>query len=656
MYRPTYSTAATPEFRSCNKRLVLVIGCGLMFFLAGFARGGSATWDLNPGSGDWNTSANWTPTGVPNGPADIASFGLSNTTNVSISANTEVDSIIFSSAATNPYTITANPGLTLTVGGSGITNNSGVTQNFVTMVSGFSLGRISFTNNATAGSLTRFTNNGSALQNQNFPGGVTDFLGSASAAYGTFTNNGGINSGAGGGVTAFSFSATAANGTFINNGGMASFAGGGLTNFELTTTAANGTFTNNGGTASFADGGSTQFNSVSSAANGTFINNASTVSGASGGQTTFRIASSSGSAVIHNNGATVDGAVGGTTAFFDISTAANATITNNGATGSGAVGGKTMFFDKSTADSATLIANSGTGGGEGGQILFGDRSTGGTSRIEVFGNGSLDISLAAVFSHPRTSVGIGSVEGDGIVFLGHNNLTVGRNDLSTEFSGVIQDGGLNGALTKIGSGTLDLTGVNTYTGTTIIKAGALQVDGSITSDTFVDPSGSNHSATLAGTGIIHGSVINNGTVSPGHPLGALTVNSYTQMKSATLLIDIEGSGAGQFSVLDVLGHAGLNGRVDPLLLNGFIPTVGESFTFLHYASATGTLFIHNPNIDNAMEHWEIIYQPTEAILTVASGNVPVPDRGSTFLLLTLSLLGLTAFRGSNNSRNYIHYT
>ena len=30
-------------------------------------RAGSATWDLNPGSGDWNTATNWTPATVPNG-------------------------------------------------------------------------------------------------------------------------------------------------------------------------------------------------------------------------------------------------------------------------------------------------------------------------------------------------------------------------------------------------------------------------------------------------------------------------------------------------------------------------------------------------------------------------------------------------------------
>jgi len=61
-------------------------------------------------------------------------------------------------------------------------------------------------------------------------------------------------------------------------------------------------------------------------------------------------------------------------------------------------------------------------------------------------------------------VTVGSIEGDGDIFLGRFTLKVGSNNLSTEFSGEIQDGGLGsgigGSLTKIGSGTLTLLGTN----------------------------------------------------------------------------------------------------------------------------------------------------------------------------------------------------
>src|SRR4029453_6331071 len=134
------------------KTLILAaIRCSLMFVIPTVTYAISAQWDLDPMSGDWNTAANWTPNGFPNGPADTATFGLSHTSDVSISANTEVSAITFTSAATNPYNITASPGLTLTISGVGIVNNSGTTQNFVTAVGAANNhGVIVFENSATA--------------------------------------------------------------------------------------------------------------------------------------------------------------------------------------------------------------------------------------------------------------------------------------------------------------------------------------------------------------------------------------------------------------------------------------------------------------------------------------------------------------------------
>ena len=58
--------------------------------------------------------------------------------------------------------------------------------------------------------------------------------------------------------------------------------------------------------------------------------------------------------------------------------------------------------------------------------------------MEVFGNGFLDIS-----GHNLPGVTTDSIEGNGLVFLGANKLTVGSNNLTTAFSGKIQDGGVN---------------------------------------------------------------------------------------------------------------------------------------------------------------------------------------------------------------------
>ncbi len=678
-----------------NRLIMAAIRCSLMFLLPTGVYAISAQWDLDPISGDWNTAANWTPMGVPNGPADTATFGLSNTIDVSISADTEVNGIIFTSAATNPYNITATPGLTLTISGAGITNNSGTTQNFVTAVDGTgNRGQIVFTNSAIAGTSTMFTNKGASVDG-NLPAG-TWFLDTSSAGNGTFINNGGAVSGNSlfqGGFTAFSDSSTAGNGsfannggtggvggqtlffdtstggngTFINNGGMtaggyteffdSSSAGNGTftnksgpffsgsTRFSDSSTAGNGTFTNNGGTISnLINGGQTSFTDTSRAGDATITNNGAMASNAGFGQTIFFNTSSAGSATIItiiNNGGMVSGASGGSTnfrAFASTPTAGSATIINNGATASGAAGGFTVFDRSSTAASAILVANGGSNGGGGGTILFADQSTVGTARIEVFGNGSLDISL-----HDPPGMTIDSIEGDGNVFLGANNLTVGNDNLNITFACAIQDGGqgggVGGSLTKIGRGTLELTGANTYTADTNVNRGVLQVDSSINSNTSVHDRG-----TLAGTGTINGNVTNNGRVSPGDAPGVLTiVHNYTQTQYATLMIQIAGANPDQFSVLNVLGTANLNGFLAPVLLNGFVPTIGDTFVFLNYASFTGAFsHIKHQVFHNGMLQWSVIYENNHTALTV--GPNTIPDQGSTFLLLTLGLLGLVVYR------------
>src|SRR6476620_11076858 len=171
------------------------------------SNGSSGTWKRNPRSGDWNTKTNWTPAHVPNGGADIATFAASNTTAVSLSANTEINGITFTRTS-SAYNITVNPDLTFTISGVGITNNSGTTQNFVTSVDATtgSSGIIEFDNSSTAGSGTFFANSGGTIL---FSFGAGTVFQDTSTAGGATINNNGADGFSG--LTTFRDTSTAGN-------------------------------------------------------------------------------------------------------------------------------------------------------------------------------------------------------------------------------------------------------------------------------------------------------------------------------------------------------------------------------------------------------------------------------------------------------------
>ncbi len=409
----------------------------LTLLTAANASAGSATWNLNPTSGDWNTATNWTPNTVPNGAGDIATFANSNTNDVSISSSIQLDGISFSPGAAT-FAITAPPSLQITFSGAGVTNASASGQSFVLETdSAGRLGSVSFSNSAKAGQLT------------------------------TYQNRGGMNGGLGGTVT-FTKTASADGATFICDGALGISALGGRVNFFDSSTAGNAVFIQSGSAALGSYGGETQFNDAATAANATFTLNGDTVASTAGALVRFYDTSTAGNAVFTINGGAGVNAPGGHLEFHDTASAANCAIVANGSEFAGATGGVALFAAGSSTrmENAVIIVNGGTAAG--GTLVLAGYTDGGLAQVKVFGNGVLDIA-----DHARPGMTIGSLEGSGKVRLNDNDLIVGSNNLSTTFSGLIA--GNKVTLTKIGTGRLTLSGRNHYVSGTIVEAGELEV-------------------------------------------------------------------------------------------------------------------------------------------------------------------------------------
>ncbi|MBQ0942022.1 autotransporter-associated beta strand repeat-containing protein [Ideonella sp. 4Y16] len=99
-------------------------------------------------------------------------------------------------------------------------------------------------------------------------------------------------------------------------------------------------------------------------------------------------------------------------------------------------------------------------------------STGAFSAASAFTTSSgVVVDLAGYDNSMGSLSGSGTLTNNGAAAA---TLTMGGNNGSTTFSGVMQDGSAAFALAKTGSGTLALSGTNTFTGLTTISAGTLQ--------------------------------------------------------------------------------------------------------------------------------------------------------------------------------------
>jgi autotransporter-associated beta strand protein len=393
-------------------------GCFLIsLIMVGVVRGAVDTWN-SKSSGAWGTSGNWSA-GVPTS-ASIATFNTTGAlkTALTLSASSRADSLVFSAAGgAKAYTFdtagSANSNnLTLT---SGITNSAAATQTFYNT---FTL----------AGNQTWNAGSGALVIN----GRVN--LGSGASSYGLTVN----------GANAVTLAGVIANGG--SPAGSLTYAGTGI----LTLKGAN-TYT-----------GATTVNS------GTLLLGASNV-----------IADSS--ALTIASGAKLDLGLGHSDTVGSLSGGGsvdlkNGTLTAGDASStsfSGVIGdsGNKGSFTKQGAGTLTLSgANTYTGATtiNAGTLLLGASNVlSASTDLTIASGATVDLG----WGHSAT---VASLAGGGTLDVKGGPFTVGSAS-NTVFSGSIIDSGGYGAFVKQGTGTLTLSGNNTFNGVTTINAGVLDL-------------------------------------------------------------------------------------------------------------------------------------------------------------------------------------
>ncbi|MGV0960380.1 MAG: autotransporter-associated beta strand repeat-containing protein [Limnohabitans sp.] len=283
----------------------------------------------------------------------------------------------------------------------------------------------------------------------------------------------------------------------------------------------------------------------------------------------------------------------------------------------GAVNG--TFFNQTVSGAGNLVVDDGLGGSGingGWHMLYGITSLTGSITVKsgVFGTAGLSsanwtsntadvtVNTGGVFTHRANSIQIGGLNGTGDVAAIWNGqttqvLSIGAGNKSGSFSGVIHgknsgadftiDAGVTN-IAKIGTGTQTLSGANTYSGTTTVSGGQLNINGNQSAATGAVTVATG--GTLGGTGTVGGAttVQSGGTLSPGLSPGTLSFGSGLTLASGSVsnfeLAQAGTAGGSCNDLVAVTGNLTLGGTLN------VSATTGASGCSSTFGVGTYTLF------------------------------------------------------------------
>ena len=335
---------------------------------------------------------------------------------------------------------------------------------------------------------------------------------------------------------------------------------------------------------------------------------------------------------VNGGNLTVGGPITGAT--FDITKAGSGTLTLNGVvtTSSGAV--------KVNSNSGTLTLagnNTYTGGttlNSGSTLNI--NAAGTSSTNSALGTGTLTINGGTIDNGSAGTIALATNNaqtwnGD-FVFTGTHDLSFGNGAVSLGASagasrtittnagtltigGIISNGTTANSLIKAGAGSLVLSGVNTYTGSTTVSAGTLQVN-----------TNSALGTTAAGTTVSSGAALKLNGVNYSTAEG-LTLNGSGIANGGALC----NSGTSTFAgAITVATNATISASSGTLNLTGGIAKNGTTLTF----AGGGTVNINTNGITGSSANSDLIVDGTTVVLNTANSyNGPTTVQNSGILKL-----------------------
>lgn len=187
-------------------------------------------------------------------------------------------------------------------------------------------------------------------------------------------------------------------------------------------------------------------------------------------------------------------------------------------------------------------------------------------------------------------------------------------DLGSDITGT-------GTLTQGGSGTLVLSGANSYNGTTSVTNGTLEVDQTSAGTGAVNTS---TGTVLSGTGVVNGPVTVQGELSPGTASGGLgtfqAAGGLTLSTGSTANFGLNASAPSSGDSVAVTGNLAANNNAISVNFNG-VPSVGTYPLFTYTGTLSGAF---NPTVTGT--HF------TAAVDTSIVGSVNLDLSGSGYAL------------------------